>query len=290
MFSLIRFVVRLLPKKLRILIAKRKNINDIKFKPIVDKKTYIEIQKEFNILKEENIFESHETLYKLSNYIKSKLPKISLTGICHGIRNGYEVFEFRNNLDTKEIFGTDIHFNHRNNDPYFFKLDFHESVSKWDNKFDFVYTNSLDHAHDPLKCLKSWCQSLKENGIIIINFTDAHTPAAAGEPEYFSFSIKSLINLISKNISNLKLIDILDYDIPQKYLNDDLIKKWQYIILKKTYEYTSLNYNIINKKNYYESLFNKIIFRLFQSSSLLIKSDMVAHQRYDWFKKISKKY
>ena len=59
---------------------------------------------------------------------------------------------------------------------------------------------------------------------------------------------------------------------------------------KKTYEYSSLNYNIINKKNYYESLFNKIIFRLFQSSSLLIKSDMVAHQRYDWFKKISIKY
>ncbi len=290
MIKLIRIIVRLLPKRLRILIAKRKNIVDIKIKPVTDEESYIQVQKEFNILKEDNIFESEETLYQLSDYIKLNTSSSLLNGICHGIRNGYEVFEFRKNLNTKEIYGTDIHFNEKNNDPYFIKLDFHEEVVEWKDKFDFVYTNSLDHAHDPLKCLKSWCHSLKDNGIIVINFTEAHTPAAAGDPEFFSFNVKSLVNLISNNISNLKLIDILSYDIPQKYLNDDLIKKWQYIVLKKTYEYSSLNCNTINKKNYYESYLNKIIFKIFKNESLIIKSDLVAHQRYDWVKKISKNF
>ena len=213
-----------------------------------------------------------------------------LKGICHGIRNGYEVFEFRKNLKTKEIYGTDIHFNDKNNDDKFIKLDFHEEVPDWDYKFDFVYTNSLDHAHDPLRCIKSWCRSLQKNGIIIINFTDAHTPAAAGDPEYFSFKIKSLINLISNNMSNLKFIDLLDYDIPIKYKNDDLIKKWNYLILKKTSNYSYINWKVINNLNLYDSVFNKYIFDALGIKSLLIKSDIVAHQRYNWFINKSKNF
>jgi len=86
------------------------------------------------------------------------------SGICHGARNGFEVKEF--NKYVKAI-GTDI--SDTANKYGLIQWDFHKQNPEWIGKFDFVYTNSIDHSHNHELALRVFMEQLKPGGKCIIH-------------------------------------------------------------------------------------------------------------------------
>ena len=142
---------------------------------------YKNTQVYFNKKKLYRIWADEATLGAIVNDLKSK--GLGVNGFCHGARNGYEVEYFRNHLDS-EVIGTDIS-DTAKNFPNMVVWDFHDQNSKWVNRFDFVYSNSLDQALCPEKALKTWAHQLNENGRIYIEHTMEHSTRGASKMDPF---------------------------------------------------------------------------------------------------------
>ena len=142
---------------------------------------YKKTQVYFNKKKLNRIWADEATLGAIVNDLKSN--GLGVNGLCHGARNGYEVEYFRNHLDS-QIIGTDIS-DTAKNFPNMVVWDFHDQNSKWVNRFDFVYSNSLDQALYPQKALKTWAHQLNENGRIYIEHTLEHSTRDAGAKDPF---------------------------------------------------------------------------------------------------------
>lgn len=120
-----------------------------------------------------------------------------ILGLCHGTRNGFEQNYF-NSLGANVIcIGTDISetaANYENSLCW----DFHEPRLEWQNYFDFVYSNSLDHSYNPSLALATWLNQIKEGGTVVIELTQHHSPTDQSEmdpfgvkPQYFPFLLAS---------------------------------------------------------------------------------------------------
>jgi SAM-dependent methyltransferase len=91
----------------------------------------------------------------------------SAAGCCHGARNGYEVQALRHLLGDCEVLGTDIAptaWEHG-----LIQMDFHAPPAAWSGRFDFVYSNSLDHAHSPAAAVAAWVKTLRPNGRLYLS-------------------------------------------------------------------------------------------------------------------------
>lgn len=132
-----------------------------------DYKHYYNSQVAKNVRKLKNVWITSDEIDIISNHIKENIPKISF-GICHGVRNGWEVEAFRKSLGI-EVIGTDISPT-VNKFSNCIEWDFHKIKEEWKNNIDFIYSNSLDHSYDPEKCLNSWIECLTEVGICYIQW------------------------------------------------------------------------------------------------------------------------
>lgn len=128
-------------------------------------------------------------------YVRDKKISIS-SGVCHGARNGYEVKKFRNGLKA-DIIGTDISETALDFDNMV-QWDMHDRNELWIDKFDFVYSNSIDHSYDFNKCLDVWMESLTLNGICCIHWsTDIENPY--NQTDCFGISKQELFDLLNTN-------------------------------------------------------------------------------------------
>lgn len=89
-------------------------------------------------------------------------------GICHGVRNGWEVRELRKLLSCPVI-GTDIA-QTASAVEHCISHDFHEPRAEWLGSAGFVYSNSLDHAYDPARALRTWVGQLRPGGVLIVGW------------------------------------------------------------------------------------------------------------------------
>jgi len=143
----------------------------------------------------------------ICDYIKQQGIKIS-KGVCHGVRLGTEVRDFRNMLDA-DIIGTDIC-------PLVSSVenvivhDFHYVKEGWINSFDFIYSNSLDHSNRPKECLESWFSCLTENGRCFIEWTvsDDDIDSSFSYADCFGASseeYKKLINEVGSVVDTISI-------------------------------------------------------------------------------------
>lgn len=117
---------------------------------------------------------TEETISLISSYLVSKHGEQEFKGICHGTRVGKEVEWFNSHLPTGSyVFGTDI-------EPSATKYsdtiehDFHEAKDEWLNSFDFIYSNSQDHAKNPKKAIGNWLRSLNDKGFLFLEHSRSH--------------------------------------------------------------------------------------------------------------------
>ena len=128
---------------------------------------------------------------------------------CMGIRNGNEYFAFKQTVGFKdtEIYGVDIHENVRAVGPNCFAYDFQHLPKEWEKKFDWVYSNSLDHAFDVKKTLKEWHRICK--GYLILSLASFGKTSLSDKND---FDLSDIDTLFDK-----KLFEVLGfYDLIEK--------------------------------------------------------------------------
>lgn len=124
-----------------------------------DYNEYVNVQTVLNKEKIKGVWIKESEIKFISKFITG-------SGICHGARNGFEVRIFRQYVNDKVI-GTDISDNA--NKYGLIQWDFHNENKVWINRFDFVYTNSLDHSYDPERAIKVMMGQIKLGGKCIIH-------------------------------------------------------------------------------------------------------------------------
>ena len=142
---------------------------------------YVSVQTEGNRRKIENVWADEETIGVICDYLRSTGAPLR-RGLCHGSRNGAEVRWFREKLGI-EVVGTDI--SDTAGQFGLVQWDFHKAREDWVGRFDFIYTNSHDHAHDPRLAFSTWVDQLSETGVLLIEHTMAHSPDGVSELDPF---------------------------------------------------------------------------------------------------------
>jgi len=153
-----------------------------------DYDNYKAAQIDKNVRKLKNIWVKPKEISLVVGHINKYIPNAKF-GICHGVRNAWEVKQFRKLLNINVI-GTDIapsvsKFEHT------LEWDFHEVKEEWVGNVDFIYSNSFDHSYDPGMCLDKWMSCLTKDGICYIHWMktnetkiDAADCFAAYQKEY----------------------------------------------------------------------------------------------------------
>ena len=169
-----------------------------------------------NTKKSKNIWAKEENIKAIAGYIKQhKSDKIH--GICHGVRQGHEViwfYKYLRSLDC-EIIGTEIgNINH----PLIFQWDFNVENPLWNDKFDFVYSNSFDHAFMPEMTIQVWAKQLKSDGLIILEYDrrQEHTGEISkkiNKTDPVSIRFNELQRLIPEWIPGSRIIKIMDMPV-----------------------------------------------------------------------------
>ena len=171
-------------KPLGYAIVKKKDTVDFYLHDYPSYERYREVQIFHNKRKIESIWADKQTLNRVAEIVAEKKQTQPIRGLCHGTRNGFEQ-NYLNSLSLGiEALGTDISetaSDYENSVQW----DFHDIKDEWKDRFDFVYTNSLDQSWKPKEALTVWLQQLNRNGILIIEHTEAHGPSGASEMDPF---------------------------------------------------------------------------------------------------------
>lgn len=149
------------------------------------------------------------------DFLKSNINSENIEGLCHGSRNGFEQNFFNNHIVNSKVIGTDISdtaLNYENSIIH----DFHVEKKDWINKFDFLYTNSLDQSYDPQKALSVWFEQIKKDRFMIIEHTDQHGVISSGKMDPFG---------IEANFFPYFLIELFGHSISLKIMKGIKINK-----------------------------------------------------------------
>jgi len=130
---------------------------------------YLDAQIEKNIKKINLVWVKPEEILVMVKIIEELCTKPT-RAICHGVRNGWEIQEFKKYIPGLKIIGTEISHTAKSF-PDVIQWDFHDVKEKWLGKMDFIYSNSFDHSYKPEKCLDAWMSCIKKrNGICLIHW------------------------------------------------------------------------------------------------------------------------
>jgi hypothetical protein len=132
---------------------------------------YVEAQCRTNESKRDNVWVREAEVARLCEYLQARGRTLHF-GLCHGVRNGIEVKWFRERLGI-HVIGTDISPSAVNYE-HVVQWDFHDFNLEWDQSVDFIYSNSLDHSHSPVECLRCWLRTLSDNGVCLVHWSPGH--------------------------------------------------------------------------------------------------------------------
>ena len=109
--------------------------------------------------------------------IAGLLGPVSL-GLCHGVRTGKEVEWFRKYTGARVI-GSEIG---KTSLPDIVQWDFNRVRGGWVSKFDFVYSNSFDHAYNLPATLSVWFEQLRPGGVMLLEHGHGHEKLSKLDP------------------------------------------------------------------------------------------------------------
>jgi hypothetical protein len=166
---------------------------------------YVVLQSDTNRRKLNQIWVSQSEIRKLSKYLRVALPDARF-GICHGVRNGFEVKELRRELGIEvigtEISETAIQF------PHVIQWDFHKVKDEWIGKVDFIYSNSWDHSFDPDLMLQQWLSCLKPNGLCMFEWSRNHRPSSVYGADCCGMEYSEFLSWLGQSCDVLKIMRV----------------------------------------------------------------------------------
>lgn len=119
---------------------------------------------------------------------------------CMGVRDGTEVFEFRKYYQQATVYGVDITENIKTikDNTNIYLYDFNNLPEDWTNKFDLIFSNSIDHAYDIQKTVNEWYRVTKKGGCLFLELSTA--PATNIE---HSFNLDMVEDLFANRIHKI---------------------------------------------------------------------------------------
>ena len=163
---------------------------------------YKEIQSQFSVRKRKYIWAQSDVLDEVVKQVRN-LNILSPFGICHGVRNGFEVAYFEEHMKDigAKIIGTEISEVSEEN-PSTIQWDFHDVKPEWIGKVNFIYSNSFDHSYNPHACLAAWMSCISPNGICVIEWTNSDNAEGLGTADCFRADLDEY-----KNLANMFHVD-----------------------------------------------------------------------------------
>jgi len=173
---------------------------------------YVSCQLAGNERKKTRVWAVEENIARIAAWLKPRQPA---TGLCHGTRGGYEQAWFAKYLDDCAVIGTEIG---DASAPDTLQLDFNKRHPQLVGAFDFVYSNSFDHAYDPVQTIRIWFEQLRPGGSLILEWDrrNEHT-GAVGLPvnklDCVSMTFDELRDTIPQWVDGIELIKELDLPV-----------------------------------------------------------------------------
>ena len=165
-------------------IVNRKRLVDFYLHEYQSYEQYRDIQTYHNKRKIDRVWADEATLTMLCDELRREIPgKVHLTGICHGTRNGFEQ-SFIAAHAGHDVIGTEIS-DTADQFERTVQWDFHDVNEAWVSKFDFVYSNALDHAWNPKLALETWLNQLNSTGVLALEYAESHSPTHASKMDPF---------------------------------------------------------------------------------------------------------
>lgn len=172
--------------------------------------TYVEVQTAGNKAKLRRQFVKRSHVDRLAAYLRERGVAVT-AGICHGTRAGREQRWFRKALACDGIFGTEIS-ETATGFPFTVQWDFHDVNPEWVGRFDFVYSNSWDHAFDPQRAFAAWLGQLRPGGLLMLDYTRGQAPSAANALDPFGAELPALVEMLEGlgRTEGAELLEVLD--------------------------------------------------------------------------------
>jgi len=101
--------------------------------------------------------------------------------LCHGTRRGAEQEYFKKHFPNAYIIGTEIS-DTASQFPMTIQHDFTFPKEEWINKFDIVYSNSIDHSIDPLQTILTWKDQLVKDGRLYLEYSEDQSICTTADP------------------------------------------------------------------------------------------------------------
>ena len=180
-----RLALRAVLKPFNYVVLHKKETIDFYLHKYSSYEEYRDVQVFHNKQKIHNVWADKATLDRVANILMNSFEgNRKIKGICHGTRNGFEQNYLRTLSEKIEAIGTDISetaLNYKNSVQW----DFHDKKDEWNLANDFVYTNSLDQSWQPKAAILTWLSQLNDDGLLIIEHTEAHGPKGASDGDPF---------------------------------------------------------------------------------------------------------
>lgn len=106
------------------------------------------------------------------------------------------------------VIGSELLITQRKFDPLTFEQDFNFPRPEWVGRFDFVYSNSYDHAFDLPQTLRVWASQLTNRGVMILEHSPFHVEASETDPT--GVTIQDLIQVSCVEVG-LKRVGLLRF-------------------------------------------------------------------------------
>ncbi len=145
---------------------------------------YVSEQTKYNKKKIRNVYVKESTIKRIS-----EIQEAASSILCHGTRNGAEIKFFETYYPNATVTGSEISETAKNF-PNTVQWDMQEPKEEWVGEYDVVYSNSFDHAIDPVKCLTTWKEQLAPYGRLFVeaslgwhNFSTSMDPLEISKKE-----------------------------------------------------------------------------------------------------------
>lgn len=188
----------------------------------------------------------------ISHIINSISRNKVVRGVTHGSRQGWEPFIFSLMFDA-HFTGTDISptcefF------PNMFTRDFHDLNPEECSCYDFVYSNAWDQAINPMKAIRTWLLTTKDDGFLVLRAKEPGLEWINGRPELivdetdpFNATLSELEVMIQQHNPDIVLSFYTILEENWHHLNDSIAHPYSYLVIHKRSQHNFIDECDISK-------------------------------------------
>ena len=201
------FGLHLIPKKF---IGEYGEVN---WNGLYDRERYAAVQRAASAAKYDMVWAKKDSCREIVSVIDD-LQYSYESLLCHGVRNGAELDYFRE-FGVSQVLGTDLFVPATEiTRKDIVEHDFGEVNPAWLGKFDCVYSNSFDHARNPVETIKMWTNQVKPTGCVLLEMDKSHGVSGSSDLDVVGFPLNTFPFWLLRESKNKIYLDSI-HDLPR---------------------------------------------------------------------------